>query len=214
MPKQVLRLGKPREALIEGSGYLRCLSPALSGLTAGGPKDEGRTWPGLAWSRRWLSERVSGRQLFSLPSRDIQLELYHRNSTFSSLFSQVSHLLLHTSKWAALTEKVSSSPPDPSPQPPKIAELTPPNHHRRQGQALEAGQEGPEGPRRRRQGFPREEARWYETSPELCECAARRPPLTTMPTDEKARKELAAKAGGKKGPLNTGGQGIKKSGKK
>lgn len=32
-------------------------------------------------------------------------------------------------------------------------------------------------------------------------------------TDEKARKELAAKAGGK-GPLNTGGQGIKKSGKK
>ncbi|KAH7240935.1 uncharacterized protein BKA55DRAFT_576053 [Fusarium redolens] len=32
-------------------------------------------------------------------------------------------------------------------------------------------------------------------------------------TDEKARKELASKAGGK-GPLNTGGQGIKKSGKK
>ncbi|ROW09509.1 hypothetical protein VMCG_02176 [Cytospora schulzeri] len=31
--------------------------------------------------------------------------------------------------------------------------------------------------------------------------------------DEKARKELAAKSGGK-GPLNTGGQGIKKSGKK
>ncbi|KAM7207161.1 Translation machinery associated TMA7 [Naviculisporaceae sp. PSN 640] len=31
--------------------------------------------------------------------------------------------------------------------------------------------------------------------------------------DEKARKELAAKAGGK-GPLNTGTQGIKKSGKK
>ncbi|KAK5102573.1 Translation machinery-associated protein 7 [Exophiala xenobiotica] len=31
--------------------------------------------------------------------------------------------------------------------------------------------------------------------------------------DAKARKELAAKAGGK-GPLNTGGQGIKKSGKK
>lgn len=34
-----------------------------------------------------------------------------------------------------------------------------------------------------------------------------------LPTDEKARKELASKAGGK-GPLNTGGQGIKKSGKK
>ncbi|POR37727.1 Uncharacterized protein TPAR_02072 [Tolypocladium paradoxum] len=32
-------------------------------------------------------------------------------------------------------------------------------------------------------------------------------------TEEKARKELAAKAGGK-GPLNTGTQGIKKSGKK
>ncbi|KAH8882602.1 translation machinery associated TMA7 [Thozetella sp. PMI_491] len=31
--------------------------------------------------------------------------------------------------------------------------------------------------------------------------------------DEKARKELASKAGGK-GPLNTGAQGIKKSGKK
>ncbi|KAK0642019.1 putative coiled-coil domain-containing protein 72 [Podospora aff. communis PSN243] len=31
--------------------------------------------------------------------------------------------------------------------------------------------------------------------------------------DEKAKKELAAKAGGK-GPLNTGAQGIKKSGKK
>lgn len=34
-----------------------------------------------------------------------------------------------------------------------------------------------------------------------------------LSTEEKARKELAAKAGGK-GPLNTGGQGIKKSGKK
>ncbi|KAK6070032.1 coiled-coil domain-containing [Seiridium cupressi] len=31
--------------------------------------------------------------------------------------------------------------------------------------------------------------------------------------EEKARKEMAAKAGGK-GPLNTGTQGIKKSGKK
>lgn len=31
-------------------------------------------------------------------------------------------------------------------------------------------------------------------------------------TEEKARKELASKAG--KGPLNTGAQGIKKSGKK
>ncbi|KAI1143388.1 translation machinery associated TMA7 [Hypoxylon sp. FL0543] len=31
--------------------------------------------------------------------------------------------------------------------------------------------------------------------------------------DEKARQELAKKAGGK-GPLSTGGQGIKKSGKK
>ncbi|KAH7310509.1 translation machinery associated TMA7 [Stachybotrys elegans] len=30
--------------------------------------------------------------------------------------------------------------------------------------------------------------------------------------EEKARKDMAAKAG--KGPLNTGGQGIKKSGKK
>ncbi|KAF7557874.1 hypothetical protein G7046_g5931 [Stylonectria norvegica] len=31
--------------------------------------------------------------------------------------------------------------------------------------------------------------------------------------EEKARKELASKAGGR-GPLNTGSQGIKKSGKK
>lgn len=34
-----------------------------------------------------------------------------------------------------------------------------------------------------------------------------------LTADEKARKEMAAKAGGK-GPLNSGGQGIKKSGKK
>jgi hypothetical protein len=33
-------------------------------------------------------------------------------------------------------------------------------------------------------------------------------------TDAKAKAELAAKASGKKGPLNTGSQGIKKSGKK
>ncbi|PMD22202.1 translation machinery associated TMA7 [Hyaloscypha hepaticicola] len=32
--------------------------------------------------------------------------------------------------------------------------------------------------------------------------------------DAKAKAELAAKASGKKGPLNTGSQGIKKSGKK
>ncbi|RSL69763.1 Translation machinery-associated protein 7 [Fusarium duplospermum] len=38
--------------------------------------------------------------------------------------------------------------------------------------------------------------------------------LEKKKADEKARKDLAAKAGGKKGPLNTGGQGIKKSGKK
>lgn len=33
-------------------------------------------------------------------------------------------------------------------------------------------------------------------------------------TDKKARDELASSAKGKKGPLNTGSQGIKKSGKK
>jgi len=32
--------------------------------------------------------------------------------------------------------------------------------------------------------------------------------------DKKARDELAKSAAGKKGPLNTGSQGIKKSGKK
>ena len=32
--------------------------------------------------------------------------------------------------------------------------------------------------------------------------------------DAKAKAELAAKAKGSKGPLNTGAQGIKKSGKK
>lgn len=35
----------------------------------------------------------------------------------------------------------------------------------------------------------------------------------TSCTDKKAREELAKKAGGK-GPMNTGNQGIKKSGKK
>jgi len=33
-------------------------------------------------------------------------------------------------------------------------------------------------------------------------------------TDAKAKAEMAAKAKGSKGPLNTGAQGIKKSGKK
>jgi hypothetical protein len=33
-------------------------------------------------------------------------------------------------------------------------------------------------------------------------------------TDKKARDELAGKVGKGKGPLNTGSQGIKKSGKK
>lgn len=37
--------------------------------------------------------------------------------------------------------------------------------------------------------------------------------MLTSATDEKARKEMAAKAGGK-GPMNSGNQGIKKSGKK
>ncbi|TPX12447.1 uncharacterized protein E0L32_006859 [Thyridium curvatum] len=37
--------------------------------------------------------------------------------------------------------------------------------------------------------------------------------LERKKADEKARKEMASKAGGK-GPLNTGAQGIKKSGKK
>ena len=37
--------------------------------------------------------------------------------------------------------------------------------------------------------------------------------LTFSETDKKAKDELAKKAGGK-GPLNTGSQGIKKSGKK
>ena len=37
--------------------------------------------------------------------------------------------------------------------------------------------------------------------------------LTTLCPDKKARDDLAKKAGGK-GPLNTGSQGIKKSGKK
>jgi hypothetical protein len=36
---------------------------------------------------------------------------------------------------------------------------------------------------------------------------------TNRAADKKAREELAKKAGGK-GPLNTGTQGIKKSGKK
>ncbi|MBE3042970.1 hypothetical protein IMZ48_10445 [Candidatus Bathyarchaeota archaeon] len=35
-----------------------------------------------------------------------------------------------------------------------------------------------------------------------------------MAIEDKARKEMADKAKGQKGPLSTGGQGIKKSGKK
>jgi hypothetical protein len=38
--------------------------------------------------------------------------------------------------------------------------------------------------------------------------------ILIIKTDAKAKAELAAKASGKKGPLNTGSQGIKKSGKK
>ncbi|PSS20281.1 hypothetical protein M430DRAFT_41611 [Amorphotheca resinae ATCC 22711] len=38
--------------------------------------------------------------------------------------------------------------------------------------------------------------------------------LEKQRADAKARAELAAKAKGSKGPLNTGAQGIKKSGKK
>jgi len=37
---------------------------------------------------------------------------------------------------------------------------------------------------------------------------------TKLSVDAKARAEMAAKAKGSKGPLNTGSQGIKKSGKK
>ena len=37
--------------------------------------------------------------------------------------------------------------------------------------------------------------------------------LTMSRTDKKAREDMAKKAGGK-GPMNTGQQGIKKSGKK
>jgi hypothetical protein len=44
-----------------------------------------------------------------------------------------------------------------------------------------------------------------------------RPPIFAtahIQPDAKAKAELAAKAKGSKGPLNTGSQGIKKSGKK
>jgi hypothetical protein len=37
---------------------------------------------------------------------------------------------------------------------------------------------------------------------------------TNLRIDAKAKAELAKKAAGSKGPLNTGSQGIKKSGKK
>jgi hypothetical protein len=43
-------------------------------------------------------------------------------------------------------------------------------------------------------------------------CGDRRADVGTQP-DKKAREELAKKASGK-GPMNTGNQGIKKSGKK
>lgn len=38
--------------------------------------------------------------------------------------------------------------------------------------------------------------------------------FTDKATEAKAKKEMAEMAKGKKGPLNTGQQGIKKSGKK
>jgi hypothetical protein len=38
--------------------------------------------------------------------------------------------------------------------------------------------------------------------------------LIAYTTDKKAREELAGKVGKSKGPMNTGSQGIKKSGKK
>lgn len=39
-------------------------------------------------------------------------------------------------------------------------------------------------------------------------------PQTNLLEDKKAREEMAKSQAGKKGPLNTGSQGIKKSGKK
>jgi hypothetical protein len=39
-------------------------------------------------------------------------------------------------------------------------------------------------------------------------------PILKLLLDAKAKAEMAAKAKGSKGPLNTGSQGIKKSGKK
>ena len=90
------------------------------------------------------------------------------------------------------------------PYPPNLFPLTNP---RRQGQAPQGSQEAKQGPRRGRPRLPREEARRYDNpSPDT-------PYKRLTDADEKARKELAAKAGGK-GPLNTGNQGIKKSGKK
>lgn len=47
-----------------------------------------------------------------------------------------------------------------------------------------------------------------------CRIACARFLLTVRLIDAKARKEMMEAAKGKKGPLNTGQQGIKKSGKK
>jgi len=48
----------------------------------------------------------------------------------------------------------------------------------------------------------------------VCSIAVPVPSTLNSKTDAKAKAELAAKAKGSKGPLNTGSQGIKKSGKK
>lgn len=69
-------------------------------------------------------------------------------------------------------------------------------------------------PRRRRKSSTRTISRTRRSSLLVrCHHEAQRTRLTRT-TDKKARDELAGKVGKGKGPLNTGSQGIKKSGKK
>lgn len=73
----------------------------------------------------------------------------------------------------------------------------------------EAEEEGRRGGRRG-QGLQGQDAGWCDAILKT-RCAQHR--TDRIPTEKKAREEMAKKAGGK-GPLNTGSQGIKKSGKK
>lgn len=86
----------------------------------------------------------------------------------------------------------------------KLTEMS----YRRQSQASKGTKEREEGDGRGRDCLQGQASCWYNISQDLQQLFSWHNSI-----DAKAKKELADKAKGK-GPLNTGGQGIKKSGKK